>query len=40
MVDGNSGYVGIEIGITRNIGYYNVILITIYLLGDNTIIEL
>ena len=36
----NGNYIGIRIGITRNKRYCNVILITIYLFGDNIIIEL
>ena len=40
LVDCNDNYIGIKIGITRNIRCCNVILITINLFGDNTIIEL
>ena len=41
LVDCNSNYIGIGIGvgITKNTRRCNVILITIHLFGDNTIIE-
>ena len=41
LVDCNGNYIGIGIGIdiTRNTKCCNVMLITIYLFGDNTIIE-
>jgi len=39
LVDCNGNYIGIRIGITRNTRYCNVIIITIHLFGDNTIIE-
>ena len=39
LVDGNNSYIWIEIGITSTIRCSNVILITINLFGDNTIIE-
>ena len=39
LVDCNSNYIGIGIDITRNTKYCNVMIITIYLFGDKTIIE-
>ena len=39
LVDCNSNYIGIGISITKNTRRCNVILITIHLFGDNTIIE-
>ena len=39
LVDYNGNYIGIEIGITRNIRRYNVIFIIIHLIGGNAIIE-
>ena len=39
IVDSNSNYIGIKIDITRNTKCYNVILITIHLFDDNTIIK-
>ena len=39
MVDCNGNYIGIWIDITINTKYCNVMLISIYLFGDNTIIE-
>ena len=39
LVDCNSNYIGIWIDIIRNTKCYNVMLITIYLFGNNTIIE-
>ena len=39
LVDCNSNYIGIGICITNNTRRYNVILITIHLFEDNTIIE-
>ena len=38
-VDCNCNYIGIGIGITKNTRRYYVILITIHLYDDNTIIE-
>ena len=39
MVNCNGNYNGIEIGITRNTKYCNVIFIAIHLFDDNIIIE-
>ena len=39
LVDCNNNYIGIGIYITKNIRRYNVMLITIHLFGNNTIIE-
>lgn len=39
LVDCNGNYIGIRIGLIRNIRCCNVILITIHLFGDNAIIE-
>ena len=39
LVDRNSNYIGIGIDITRNAKRCNIMLITIHLFGDNTIIE-
>ena len=39
LVDCNDNYIGIRIGIIKNTRCCNVILITIHLFGDNTIIE-
>ena len=39
IVDCNSNYMGIKIDIRRNTKCYNVMLITIHLFGDNTIIK-
>ena len=39
LVNCNSNYIGIRIDITKNTRCCNVMLITIYLFGDNTIIE-
>ena len=39
LVNYNCNYIGIGIGITRNTICCNVILITIHLFGNNTIIE-
>ena len=39
MVDYNDNYIGIEIGIIKNTRHYDVMLIIIYLFGNNTIIE-
>ena len=38
-INSNCNYIGIGIGITRYTRRYNVILTTIHLSGDNTIIE-
>ena len=40
LVDYNDNYIGIGINIIRNTKCCNVMLITIHLFGDNTIIEL
>ena len=39
MIDCNGNYIRIGIDITKNIKYYNVMLITIHLFDDNTIIK-
>ena len=39
LVDCNSNYIRIRIGITRNKRCYNLILITIHLFSNNIIIE-
>ena len=39
LVDCNGNYIEIEIGITKNTWCCNVILVTIYLFGDNAVIE-
>ena len=39
LVDCNDNYIGIRISIIKNTRCCNVILITIHLFGDNTIIE-
>ena len=39
LVNYNDNYIEIEIGIIRNTRHYNVMLIIIYLFGNNTIIE-
>ena len=39
LVNYNYNYIEIEIGIIRNTRHYNVMLIIIYLFGNNTIIE-
>ena len=39
LIDCNSNYIGLGIGIIRNTKCRNIILITIHLFGDNTIIE-
>ena len=39
LVDYNNNYIKIEIDITRNTRYYNVIYITIHLFNDSTILE-
>ena len=39
MIDWDGNYIGIGIGITSNTKCCNVILITIHLFGNNTIIE-
>ena len=39
LIDYNSNYIGIRKGITMNTKCCNVILITILLFGDNTIME-
>ena len=39
LVDYNGNYIQIGIGIIRNKRCYNVILITIYLFGDNIIVR-
>ena len=39
LVNCNGNYIRIGIDITRNIKYCNVMLITIYMFADNTIIE-
>ena len=39
LVDYNSNYIQIGIGIIRNKRCYNVILITIHLFGDNIIVR-
>ena len=39
LVDYNDNYIEIKIGIIRNTRHYNVMLIIIYLFGNNTIIE-
>ena len=39
LVDYNGNYIGIRISLTMNTRRCNVILITVYLFGNNTIIE-
>ena len=39
LIDYNDDYIGIEISITINTRYYNIIFITIHLFDDNTITE-
>ena len=39
MINCNSNYIGIGIGIIRNTRCYNIIFITIHLFGDNILIE-